>query len=54
MDGACSVLGERIGLYTVFGGRPKGKRPLGRHRRRREDDIKKDVQEVACGGIDWV
>ena len=34
-------------------GKPEGKRPLGRPRRRREDDIKRDFEEVACGGMDW-
>jgi hypothetical protein len=32
----------------------EGKRPLGRHRRRWEDNIKKDLQEVRCGGMDWI
>jgi hypothetical protein len=32
----------------------EGKRPLGRHRRRWEDDIKMDHQEVGCGGMDWI
>ena len=40
--------------YTVFGGKPEGKRPLGRHRRRMEDNIKMDLQEVECGGMDWI
>jgi len=31
----------------------EGKRPLGRHRRRWEDTIKMDLQEVGCGGVDW-
>jgi hypothetical protein len=31
-----------------------GKRPLGRPRRRREDNIKMDLQEVGCGGMDWI
>jgi len=35
-------------------GKPEGKRPLGRHRHRWEDDIKVDLQEVRCGGVDWV
>jgi len=34
--------------------KPEGKRPLGRSRRRWEDNIKVDVQEVRCGGIDWM
>jgi hypothetical protein len=35
-------------------GKPEGKIPLGRPRRRWEDDIKMDLQEVRCGGMDWV
>ena len=35
-------------------GKPKGKKPLGRSRRRREDRDKMDVQEVECGDMDWI
>jgi hypothetical protein len=35
-------------------GRPEGRRPLGRPRRRWEDNIKMDLQEVGRGGIDWI
>ena len=35
-------------------GRPEGKIPLGRPRRRWEDNIKMDFQEVGCGGVDWI
>ena len=35
-------------------GKPEGKRPLGRPRRRWEDNIKMDLQEVGCGGMNWV
>jgi hypothetical protein len=35
-------------------GKPEGKRPLGRPRRRWEDNIKMDLQEVRCGGMDWI
>jgi hypothetical protein len=34
--------------------KPVGKRPLGRHRRRWEDTIKIDLEEVGCGGMDWI
>jgi hypothetical protein len=34
--------------------KPEGKRPLGRPRRRWEDNIKMDVQEVGCGDMDWI
>jgi hypothetical protein len=35
-------------------GKPEGKRPLGRSRRRWEDNIKVDLQEVRCEGMDWI
>ena len=54
MGGACSTYGERRGSYRVLVGKPEGKRPLGRPRRRWEDDIKMDLQEVGCGGMDWI
>jgi hypothetical protein len=42
---------ERSGAYRVLAG---GKRPLGRPRRRWENNIKIDLQEVGCGGMDWI
>jgi len=54
MGGACSAYGERGGVYRVFVGKPEGKRPLGRHRRRWEDNIEMNLQEVGCGGMDWI
>jgi len=41
-------------MYRVLVGKPEGKRPLGRPRRRWEDNIKMDLQEVGCGGMDWI
>ena len=41
-------------VYRVFVGKPKGKRPLGRPRRRCEDNIKMDLQEVGYGATDWI
>jgi len=35
-------------------GKPEGKRPLGRPRRRWEDNIKMDLKEMGCGGMDWI
>ena len=46
--------GEGRGVYRVLVGKPKGKRPLGRPRRRWEDNIKTDLQDVGCGGMDWI
>jgi len=44
--------GERRGVYRVLVGKPEGKRPLGRPRYRWEDNIKMDLQEVGCRGMD--
>jgi hypothetical protein len=54
MGRACSKYGERRGVYTVLVGKSGGKRPLGRPRRRLEANIKMDLQEVGCGGMDWI
>jgi len=50
--GYVARMGERRGVYGVLVGKPEGKRPLGRSRRRWEDNIKMDIQEVGLGGID--
>jgi hypothetical protein len=47
-------MGERRDVYRVLVGKPEGKRPLGRPRRRWENNIKVDFQEVGCGGMDWI
>ena len=47
-------MGERRGVYRVLVGIPEGKKLLGRPRRRWEDNIKMDLQEVGCGGMDWI
>jgi hypothetical protein len=50
MGGACSAFGGEERVYRVLLGKPEGKRPLGKPTRRQEDNIKIDLQEVACGG----
>ena len=45
---------KKRGVYRVLEGKPEGKRPLGRPRRRLEDNIKMDLQEVGCGVMDWI
>ena len=52
--GNVARMGERICVYKVLVGKPDGKRPLRRPRRRWEGNIKMDLQEVACGGMDWI
>jgi len=50
MGGACSPYGERRGVYMVLVGQPDGTKPLGRP----DDNNKMDLQEVGCGGMDWI
>ena len=52
--GHVARMGEGRRLYTILVRKPNGKRPLGRLRRRWEDNIKKDLQEVGCGDMDWI
>ena len=52
--GHVARMGERRGVYRVLVGKPEGKRPLGRPRRRWKDNIKMDLQEVGCGDMDWI
>jgi hypothetical protein len=47
-------MGERRGVYRILVGKPEGKRPLGRPRRRWENNIKMDLQEVGCGVMDCI
>jgi hypothetical protein len=54
MGGACSAFGEGRGVHRVLVGKAEGKRPLGRPRRGCEDYIKMDLQEVGCGGKEWM
>ena len=52
--GHVACMGERRGVYRVLVGKPEEQRPLGRPRRVWEDNIKMDLQEVGCGGVDWI
>jgi len=52
--GNLAFMRERKGAYGVLVGKPEGRCPLGRPRRRWEDNIKMDLQEVGCGGMDWI
>jgi len=45
---------EEKGAHRVLVGKPEGKRPLGRPRRRLVDNIRMDLQEVECGYVDWI
>ena len=46
--------GERRGVYRDVAGKTDGKRPLRRPRRGWENNIKMELQEVGCGGMDWI
>jgi len=47
-------MGEGRGVYRVSVGKPEGRRPFGRPRRKWEDNIKMDIQKVGCGVMDWI
>jgi len=45
---------ERTGIYSILVGKPEGKKPLGRTRRRWKDNIKTNFEEVGCGNMGWI
>jgi len=52
--GHVACMGEMRSVYRVLVGKPEGKRPLGRPSCRWEDNIKMNLQEVGCGGMEWI
>jgi len=52
--GHVACMGEKRGVYRVLVGKPEGRRPLGRPRRRWVDNIRMDLQEVGCWYMDWI
>jgi hypothetical protein len=54
MGGACSTNGEKRNAYRLLVGKPEGRRPLGRSRRRWVDNIRMDLVEVGWGDVDWI
>jgi len=52
--GHVARMGEDKGVYRVLVGKPEGRRPLGRRRRRWVDNIRTDLQEVGCVYMDWI
>jgi len=52
--GHVACMGEGRGVYRVLMGKPEGKIPLGRPRHRWKDNIKMDIHEVGCRGMDWI
>jgi hypothetical protein len=49
-----ALMGEGRGVYRILVGRPEGKRPLVRPRRRWEDDIKMDLREIGIDRANWI
>jgi hypothetical protein len=54
MGKVCSTHRKKRNVHRVLVGNPEGMRPLGRPRRRWEDNIKMDLREIGCGGMDWI
>ena len=52
--GHVACMGEKRVIYRVLVGKPDGRRQLGRPRHRWEDNIEMYLQEVGCGGVDWI
>jgi hypothetical protein len=52
--GHVASMGEERKVYKVLVGKPEGKRPLGRPRRKWEDGIRVDLREIGLGGVDWI
>jgi hypothetical protein len=52
--GHVARMGEEGSVYKVLVGKPEGKRPLGRPRRRREDGIRMDLREIGWGSVEWI
>jgi hypothetical protein len=47
-------MGEKRNAYRVLVGKPEGERPLGRHRRVLENNIKMEIRQIGCDGMDWI
>jgi hypothetical protein len=54
MGRACSANGEKRRTYRILVGKPEGKRPLGRLRRRWVDSMKIDLREIGWDGMNWI
>jgi hypothetical protein len=53
MGRACSTNGDKRNAYSIFVGKPEGKRPLGKPRRRWMDNIKMDLRDIGWDGMGW-
>jgi hypothetical protein len=54
VGGACGTHGKERKVYKILVGKPEGKRPLGRPRRRWEGGIRIDLREIGLGCVDWI
>jgi hypothetical protein len=54
MGGTCGTNGEKRNVYRLLVGKPEGKRPLRRPRRRWTDNIKMDLLEIGLSVVDWI
>jgi hypothetical protein len=54
MGGTCSTNGKKSNAYRLLVGKPEGKSPLGRPRRRWVDDIRIDLEEEGWGDVEWI
>ena len=52
--GHVARMGKERGVYRVLLGKPEGRRPVGRHRRRWVDNVRMDLQEVRCVYMEWI
>jgi hypothetical protein len=52
--GHVALIGEGRGVYRILVGKPEGKKPLGRHRRRWEDNIKLDLRDIGMDRANWI
>jgi hypothetical protein len=52
--GHVARMGEGRNVYRILVGKPEGRSPLGRPRRRWEDGVKMDLREIGCGGAEWI
>jgi hypothetical protein len=54
MGRTCSTNGEKRNAFRILVGKPEGRRPLGRPRRRWVDNIKIDLRDIVCEDVNWI
>jgi hypothetical protein len=53
-EGNVARIGQKMNAYRILVGKPKGKKPIGRTKRRWVDNLKMDLREIGRGGMDWI